>query len=264
MDATSPITAGLPSLLRPNDPPVFETVNENGTSPFLLMCCHAGQAIPQELGDLGLNGEALSRHIGWDIGARDITLGLSAALDAPAVLGTYSRLVVDLNRLPGTADSIPEFSDDIAIPGNRELDEPARVRRIHSVFWPFHNALSDAYDARWKRGTTILVDVHTFTPRMNGGTLRPWEAGILWNRDPRLAVPMIRFLRDEGGFNVGDNEPYSGREYGFSVNYHAGDAGHPHVAFEVRQDLVQIEADIENWVAVLADALNHARRTAGL
>ncbi|MCG8508391.1 MAG: N-formylglutamate amidohydrolase, partial [Rhodospirillales bacterium] len=229
MDSTTPITASLPSLLGPKDPPAYEVVNPNGGSPFLLMCCHAGQAIPRELGDLGLDGEARARHIGWDIGARDITLGLSEALDAPAVLGTYSRLVVDLNRLPGTADSIPETSDATAIPGNRGLEETARARRIRSVFWPFHNAMSDTYDTRLKRGAAILVDVHTFTPRMNGGNLRPWEAGILWNRDPRLAMPMLRFLREEAGFNVGDNQPYSGREYGFSVNYHAGDAGHPHV-----------------------------------
>lgn len=264
MDATTPITASLPSLLKPNDPPAYEILNRDGESPFLLMCCHSGRAIPRELGDLGLNGEARSRHIGWDIGARDITVGLCKRLDAPAVLGTYSRLVVDLNRLPGTADSIPEISDGVTVPGNRDLDETARARRIHSVFWPFHNAVSDTYDAHRKRGAAILVDVHTFTPRLNGGTLRPWEAGILWNRDPNLAMPMIRHLRDKAGFNVGDNQPYSGREYGFSVNYHAGDAGRPHVAFEVRQDLVQIEADAENWSDILADALNYARRTAGL
>lgn len=265
MDATSPIKAELPSLLQPHDPAVCRTVNPDGSAPILLLCCHAGQAVPAALGDLGLGPNARARHIGWDIGGEPLTRKLAQRLDAPAVLGTYSRLVVDPNRVPGAVDSIPEISDGVVIPGNKGLSETDRSQRLHSVFWPYHNQVAETYTACLERNPDCtLVAIHTFTPQMNGCTLRPWEAGILWNRDERLARPMIDHMRSEEGLNVGDNEPYSGREYGFSVNYHAGNAGRPHVAVEVRQDLVLSEAQLDGWAGILADALLHALRTARL
>ncbi len=265
MDATAPLTAGLPSLLGAGDPPVYRTVNATGTAPVLLLCCHAGRAVPGALGDLGLDDELRARHIGWDIGAEPLTLRLAERLNAPAVLGTYSRLVVDPNRAPGASDSIPEVSDGVRVPANCNLSENDRVQRLHSVFWPYHTAVGETYAARCrKRADTVLVAIHTFTPRLNGGTLRPWEAGILWNRDERLSGPMVEHLRDRAGLTVGDNQPYSGREFGFSVDYHAGDAGRPHVAIEVRQDLLTTGEAADEWSALLADALDHAFRSAGL
>ncbi len=270
MDATSPLSTGLlptglPSLLGAEDPAVSQMVNPEGPAPLLLLCCHAGQEVPAVLGDLGLDDDLRSRHIGWDIGAEPLTRRLAERLDAPAVLGTYSRLVVDPNRAPGAVDSIPEVSDGVVVPANCGLTEADREQRLHSVFWPYHNAVKEAYGTRCRTNETFaLVAIHTFTPRLDGGTLRPWEAGILWNRDARLARPMIEHLSYGAGLNVGDNEPYSGREFGFSVNYHAGDAGRPHVAIEVRQDLLMTEDAADAWATLLADALVHALRDAGL
>ncbi len=265
MAATSRVNAGLPSLLRPNDPDVSQTLNPDGTAPILLVCCHAGKAVPAALGDLGLDPDARSRHIGWDIGAEPLTRKLSQRLDAAAILGTYSRLVVDPNRVPGAIDSIPEISDGTTVPGNVGLSESDQAQRLHSIFWPYHNAVAEAYAERLKTNPhCALVAIHTFTPQMNGCTVRPWEAGILWNRDERLARPMIEHMQAEAGLTVGDNEPYSGREFGFTVDYHAGNAGRPHVSIEVRQDLVLSEMQIEAWTDILAGALSHALRTAGL
>jgi len=255
MDASAPRPADLFPLLQSGDPAVAETLNPEGGGAFFIVACHAGRAIPAALGTLGLDEPALAAHIGWDIGASDVARGLSRRLDAPAVLAIYSRLVIDLNRLPGTVDSIPAESDGIAVPGNRGLDEAARARRIDGLFWPYHNRVAGIFAARWNGGRpAALVALHTFTPRLNGGPRRPWEAGILWNRDDRLAGPLIRHLRARG-IRVGDNEPYSGRRFGFSMDYHAGDAGIPHVGIEVRQDLVNTAAGAERWAALLAEAL---------
>lgn len=256
MDATSPLVADFPPLLAPNDPAVFETLNSRGTSPVFLLCCHAGRRIPAELGDLGLDDDDRARHISWDIGAAEITRNLSALLDAPAMLATYSRLVIDLNRLPGAFDSIPAISDKTRIPGNNGLTERDRTRRLDGIFWPYHNGAADAYAAHCARiANAAMVTIHSFTPRLNGGTLRHWDAGILWNRDTRLALPMIKYLRDKAGLSVGDNEPYSGKKHGFSLDYHAGDAGRPHLAFEIRQDLIDTPEGIARWSELLADAL---------
>jgi len=263
MDVTNPSITDYPSLLDANDPPISEVINRRGNASVFLLCCHAGRSIPRELGDLGLNGEDRARHISWDIGAAEVTRELSGLLDAPAMLANYSRLVIDLNRLPGAFDSIPGVSDKIRIPGNGDLNDSDRTRRLDDIFWPYHNAAADAYAAHCDRvADAAMVTIHSFTPRLNGGTLRHWEAGILWNRDARLARPMIDFLR-KAGVCVGDNEPYSGRKHGFSLNYHAGDAGHPHLAIEVRQDLIDTPEGIARWSRLLADALQEVLRADG-
>lgn len=255
MHASLPEPAELSPLLDPDDPAVAETLNPDGEGTFFVLACHAGRAIPAALGTLGLAEGARAAHIGWDIGAADIARGLSRRLDAPAVLAVYSRLVVDLNRLPGTVECIPAVSDGTIIPGNRDLDDSARIRRLDSLFWPYHNRVAGAFAARWNGGRpAALVAIHTFTPRLNGGPPRPWEAGILWNRDDRLARPLIRHLRSRG-ICVGENEPYSGRDRGFSMDYHAGDAGVPHVGIEIRQDLADTAAGADRWAVLLGDAL---------
>ena len=65
---------------------------------LILLCDHARNAVPPEIGDLGLPALDMGRHIAWDVGARGVTLGLAARLGAGAVLSTYSRLVIDPNR----------------------------------------------------------------------------------------------------------------------------------------------------------------------
>src|SRR4051812_43865122 len=86
------------ALLAPDEPAPFETLNPSGAAPVLLVCDHASRAVPRALGKLGLDDALLLRHIGWDIGAAEVTRDLVRRLDAPAVLSGYSRLVVDCNR----------------------------------------------------------------------------------------------------------------------------------------------------------------------
>lgn len=264
MDATNPALTDFPPLLEANDPPVFEALNRRGKAPVFLLCCHAGRGIPRELGDLGLNARDQTRHISWDIGAAEVTRNLSKLLDAPAMLANYSRLVIDLNRLPGAFDSIPGVSDKTRIPGNGGLKDSDRTRRLDGIFWPYHSATADAYAEHCERiADAAMVTIHSFTPRLNGGTLRHWEAGILWNRDARLARPMIDYLRNKAGVCVGENEPYSGQKHGFSLDYHAGDAGRPHLAIEVRQDLISTPEGAARWSKLLADAFSEVLRADG-
>ncbi len=75
--------------------------------------------------------------------------------------------------------------------------------------------------------------------------------GILWDKDDRIAEPMIRDLREEG-FDVGDNEPYSGRgPQDFTIDHHAEEAGLPHVGIEIRQDLIDDESGVDEIAGVL-------------
>lgn len=254
---TAPAPSGrdLAALIGADDPPPFTLVNADGRRPILLVCDHASRAVPRVLDRLGLDEALLSRHIGWDIGAAELTRRLAHRLDAPAVLGGYSRLVIDLNRQPGDPQSILAKSDGVVIPGNAGLSAAAQEARAEAFHWPYHHAVDQAFARLRRQGPEpLLFSVHTFTPKL-GGEDRRWDLGVLWNRDPRIAVPLIATLREAAGLQVGDNEPYSGKEIAYTLNLHAGSAGLAHCAIEVRQDHGESESGLERFADLLAVAL---------
>jgi predicted N-formylglutamate amidohydrolase len=241
------------ALIGPDDPPPFEIVNHAGACRALLICDHAGRAIPKALGSLELDEAALWRHIAWDIGIADVTRSLSRLLDAPAVLSGYSRLVIDCNRRLGDPTSIAQESDGVRVPGNCGLTAADRAARAAACFHPYHQAIDRLIEGRMRAGLVpAIISMHSFTPVMNGFE-RPWHVGILWNRDPRLPVPLMERLAREPGICVGDNEPYTGRdEHGYSIYVHGQDLGLPHVLIELRQDLIDTHHGAEAWAERLA------------
>lgn len=247
-------------LLGPDDPPPFEFVNRDGAGRAVLICDHAGRAIPAALGNLGLDEAALWRHIAWDIGIADVTRHLARLLDAPAVLANYSRLVIDCNRRLNDPTSIAQESDGVVVPGNRGLRPEDRKARAEACFQPYHDAVAQLIEGRRRAGLVpALISMHSFTPVMNGFE-RPWHVGILWNRDPRLPVPLMRRLAAEPDICVGDNEPYTGRdEHGYSIHVHGEDLGLPHALIEIRQDLIDTHHGAREWAErlgrILADVL---------
>ncbi|WP_299443934.1 N-formylglutamate amidohydrolase [uncultured Rhodospira sp.] len=248
-----------PPVLAPHEPPPFEVLNAEATRPLLLICDHAGRRIPEALGTLGLDNADLHRHIAWDIGTGPITRHLADRLGACAVLGVYSRLVVDLNRPPGAPDSIPPVSDGTPVPGNQGLTEAEEAARIDALFNPYHAEVNRRLHHLWRASgqPPVLFSVHSFTPTMrDGGQPRPWHIGVLWDSDGRVAVPLIRAFERDPDLCVGDNEPYSGWVVGYSVAAHAGSAGLARAAVEVRQDLIATEAGAANWADRLAEALD--------
>lgn len=240
-------------------PPDIELYRPDGRAPAVLLCDHAGNRIPKRLGDLGVSQYELRRHIGYDIGAAWVTYELSDRLDAPSVLCHVSRLVMDVNRPPRHPTAMPAISDGTEVPGNRDLDEQERRRRLFGVFAPYHRAVARAI-ARFRRDgrEPALVAVHSFTPRM-GGIDRPWHVGVLWNTDRRLSGPMLQTLRARGDLSVGDNQPYTGQaEFGFTIGFHGERAGLPHVMLELRQDLIETRDGARAWAQIVAEALEPA------
>ncbi|MBP2311050.1 N-formylglutamate amidohydrolase [Azospirillum soli] len=253
---TPPRAAPPPPLLGPDDPPPVTVLNPDSESALLLVCDHATRAIPKALDQLGLTEEQLCRHIAYDIGAAELTKRLAERFGATAVLSGYSRLVIDPNRALDDPTAIPVISDDVIIPGNRALDAAEEQRRVEAIFNPYHAAVAAEVAKRRARGQVpAMVSIHSFTPAMRG-VARPWHVGVLWDRDPRIPLPMIERLRADGRWCVGDNEPYSGRNTaGGTVETHATPAGLPNVLIEVRQDLIAIAEGVALWAGVLGDAL---------
>ena len=251
-------------LINPGEPPAVERVNPDGAAPLLLICDHASNRVPRSLNGLGIDPAQLRRHIAWDIGAGAVARGLAERLNAPALLAGYSRLAIDCNRAPDDPQSIPEKSDGTPIPANLGLGPADRQARVEALFLPYHAAIAADIDRLRRRGPVpVLFSVHSFTTSLNGQA-RPWDAGVLWNRDPRVAVPLIAALSADRSLCIGDNLPYSGRELAYSLNRHGGAAGLPNCAIEIRQDRVADAPGVAEWIDRLADALKEILAVDGL
>jgi|HubBroStandDraft_1064217.scaffolds.fasta_scaffold00540_6 predicted N-formylglutamate amidohydrolase len=247
---------GRAGLLAAIDPAPCTVIDPEGRAEVLLVCDHAAAAVPASLCRLGLDDSELARHIAWDIGAAAVTGALARRLAAPAVLSGYSRLVIDCNRALDDPTSIPPISDGVVVPGNRNLSAGDRLARADACFWPYQRAVAAGLDRAAAQGVApAILSIHSFTPRMNGFA-RPWQIGILWDRDPRLALPLLAGLSALPGLVVGDNEPYSGRDpEGYTLQHHATRRGLPHVLIELRQDEIDTAAGAERFAGYLEAAL---------
>jgi predicted N-formylglutamate amidohydrolase len=206
-------------------------------------------------GGLGLPDAEMGRHIAYDIGARGVALGLARLLGAEALLTRFSRLVIDPNRGEDDPTLVMRLYDGTVVPGNRGVTPAEVERRLELFHRPYHRAVEAAIDRMLASGRTpALISMHSFTPRLQGRSLRPWEVAVLWHRDGRLALPLIARLRAEG-LCVGDNEPYTGELEGDTMSRHGTGRGLPHVLIEVRQDLIGTPAEQEAWAARLAPVL---------
>jgi predicted N-formylglutamate amidohydrolase len=247
------------SLLADHDPPSSRIINPDGASSFLLIGDHAGRRIPARLGSLGLGPADLARHIAWDIGVASMGRRLARSLAAAYIEQSYSRLVVDCNRHPDAPDAVVEVSDGTEVPGNAGLTPVERGKRIAEIHAPYHSAIERMIVRRARsERPTILVALHSFTPRM-GGSDRPWQIGVLHHRgNAKFALCVLARLRALEGLTVGDNEPYAMDSIDYTIPLHAYPAALPYVELEVRQDLVATPEGVEQWSDLLATALGQA------
>ncbi|MEG3175252.1 N-formylglutamate amidohydrolase [Sphingomonas sp. RB3P16] len=221
-----------------------------GTDPtILLVCDHASNAVPPGI-DLGITPDSLTKHIAIDIGTAALTEALAAVLEAPAVLATVSRLVIDLNRPTDHPGLIPVESDGHRIPGNSGVDRAERIARFHT---PYHDALAATIAAA---RPTLIAAIHSFTPQLESGagTPRPWEIGILSNEDRRAAKLALDLLAAHG-LAPGDNEPYSGRLLNATLDRHGEGNGIASLSIEIRNDLLRDAAGVHRWTMILAPIL---------
>jgi predicted N-formylglutamate amidohydrolase len=212
--------------------------------------------LPPQYGSLGLAGEAFARHIAYDIGAAGVTRRLAALLDCPAVLTTFSRLLIDPNRGADDPTLIMRISDGAIVPGNARIDAAEAEERRAAYWQPYRDRVSTLLDEMLSAGPVpALIAIHSFTPAWKGQP-RPWHVGILWDADDRLARPTINALVADDKLIVGDNEPYDGALEGDTMYHHGSMRGLPHMLVEIRQDLVADTADEAAWAERLARILS--------
>ncbi|MGE3871814.1 MAG: N-formylglutamate amidohydrolase [Parvibaculaceae bacterium] len=239
-----------------DEEPSISVLNPNGVSPYVLTCDHASNRLPRRIGNLGLSADEMLSHIAWDPGALDVATGLSAALDAPLVIGNYSRLVIDLNRPPSSLGHIPATSAGIAIPANKALPQRERDARLQSFFLPYHDAISDLLDARARLAMPILlVAMHSFTANYPGQT-RPWHIGVTHRFDQGLGAEIIRLLRQRTTLSIGDNQPYQIDDVDdMTIPVHAEKRGLPNALIELRQDTLASRQGVDEATRLLRQTL---------
>lgn len=244
------------ALLQQGEESPFIAVNEQGRSPFVLICEHASNTMPKSLGTLGLAEADLTRHIAWDIGAEKVARLLSRLMDAPLLLQRYSRLAYDCNRPPESPDSIPEMSELTAIPGNRKLSAEDRLARAREIYRPFHDGVSAVLDQRAAGGQrSLVVSIHSFTPVYKGKP-RSVELGILHDRDTTLSSKLIKSFPN---IDARLNEPYGPKDGVLhTLNLHGFARGLQHAMIEIRNDLVATERGQDEWAQRLSVPLIQA------
>lgn len=242
-------------LLSAEEPSPFEVHAGSQNSPFLFTADHAGRYLPRSLGNLGVAESELSRHIAWDIGIAEVSRLVAAHFGAYLILQPYSRLVIDCNRPPEVDSSIATLSEYTEIPGNVGLSAEQRLERRSAIFDPYHSRIEAELARRAQTGQpTILIAMHSFTPSFKGSS-RVWEAGVLYNRDSRLAL-RLRDVLQTHGLVVGDNEPYfvsDDSDYG--IPRYGEQRGNPHVELELRQDLITDAAGQRRFAEILCQSL---------
>jgi predicted N-formylglutamate amidohydrolase len=237
-----------------------ERIDGPANGGVLLVCDHATSALPPVYGDLGLPASALARHIAYDIGAAWLTRRLAALLGAPALLSTFSRLLIDPNRGADDPTLVMRISDGAIVPGNARIDA-AEIALRRRLYWsPYREAIAREVDVMSAaRPLPAIVSLHSFTPFWRG-TPRPWRVGLLWDSDARIAAPLLQALARESDlaaepYSVGDNEPYDGALEGDTIAEIATARGLANVLIEVRQDLIASRAGAEDWAERLARLL---------
>ena len=235
----------------------YHVLGGERASRWLILCDHARNLVPDWVngGDLGIAAEDMQRHIAYDIGAAGVAKRLAELLDAPAIMSNFSRLVIDPNRGEDDPTLVMQLYDGTLIAGNRGISQAGIDERLERCYRPYHAAVTKLAA---RHDDTVIVSVHSFTPRFRGRPLRPWHCGLLYADDTRLSLPLVQLLEQVPGLVVGANKPYSGHLTGDTIYRHAIEPGRQNTLIEVRNDLIDSDAGQAEWAERFAQLLPKA------
>ena len=241
----------------------YEIEGADRPARFLVTCDHAANTVPDFVngGTSGWKRADMARHIAYDVGAAGVARALAQALDGPAILTNFSRLVIDPNRGEDDPTLVMKLYDGTVIPANRHVDAAEVARRLNRLYRPYHTALADLAA---RRDDTVIVSIHSFTRQLRGRPPRPWHIGLLYAADTRLARPLLARLRAEPDLCVGDNQPYGGHLPGDTIARHGIAHERPNVLIELRNDLIETPEAQAAWAARLAPILQEVAERVGV
>src|SRR6056297_2889149 len=143
----------------------YEIAGADRPARFLVSCDHATNTVPYFVngGTLGLGARDMARHIAYDVGAAGVARALAQALDGPAILTNFSRLVIDPNRGEDDPTLVMKLYDGTVIPANRHVDAADMAHRLNRLYRPYHTAFAELAA---RRDDTVIVSIHSFTRQL--------------------------------------------------------------------------------------------------
>ena len=237
------------------DPAPVTLINAGGKTQLVLVCEHAGNAIPAGIKDEAPPDNDMARHIAYDPGAAEVALALAERLDAALALQPYSRLVIDCNRPRHAPDLAPEISDGSRIGFNDALDQMALDTRWHAIHQPFHQAVADLVATRQR---PALVTIHSFTKQLRGQSPRSVALGLIARQDLTFKTRLSETIRTSGfELEIAHDEPYQIEDISdYTIPVHGEGNDLPHLLLEIRNDVIADADGIEKIADVLSSALS--------
>lgn len=218
--------------------------------PILLSAEHASDRLPEGWSWPPADARLVGTHWASDLGIAELTRELAAALGAPAVLGRFSRLLIDPNRPLDSETLFRSEADGAPVALNAAISIDERARRIDGYYRPYHAALDAMVEAH--PGVDML-SLHSFTPCYEGER-RPMEVGVLFDVHEAWAAAWYDALAPHG-WVMARNAPWSGRNgLMYAVQHHALRHRRNAVELEIRQDLTTDPVIRQRLVRALVDA----------
>lgn len=181
---------------------------------LLFSCEHGGHAIPATYLPLFEGqGQLLTSHRGWDIGALEVAKVMSESLNVQLHFATTSRLLVELNR----SLHHPNLFSSITQP----LSKQEKDKIIETHYLPYRSAFTSKIKNLIANYSEIIhISVHSFTPEL-AGVVRNADIGLLYDPKRQAEKDFCRQWKQEllksGTFKVRYNYPYKGTADGFTT-----------------------------------------------
>ena len=240
------------------DTNVFEVINKDSDCELILTCEHASANIPQEYKNLGLSEADFDCHIARDKGAKEVTKLIADKLNCFAILGKYSRLLIDLNRKEHEKELIVSASDGTTVPANQDLSATEKAYRLETYYKPYYEAIENKIKQINNAGKkAVIFSVHSYTPQLKGGSYRPWHAGFLFNKQTPLTDFMIDKTQAPNKI-IGVNVPYDLKKYKTGTVITCGEEKNlDYALIEIRDDeFADLEKGAKYWADILSEKLS--------
>lgn len=197
---------------------------------ILVSCEHAVATVPTSLRDCFSNPLAQSQlksHLGHDIGAARWAWAISLELGTHPILGSCSRLVVDLNRSSHHPRVLSNYTRGLPSSCIQDL-----LRRFHNPHW---SKVQDAIEG--STGPCVHIAIHSFTPEL-GGQKRNADVGILYDsrrcKEKHFATVWQSHLRRLfPKLLVRRNYPYVGKSDGLPTGMRKKFSQETYLGFEI-------------------------------
>jgi predicted N-formylglutamate amidohydrolase len=222
--------------------------NNWGSHNLVITCEHGGNRIPGRYRSLFKDNQfLLESHRGFDPGALSMAEDLAAALGAPLVTSTVSRLLVDLNRSVGH----PRLSTQTI------RTQPSEVKA--SILKQYYHPYRDEAERLVRQvvndhGQVIHLSSHSFTPELDG-KFRNADIGLLydpvrlneaalceqWKSALNLLVPELIVRR---------NYPYSGKDDGLTSWFRKQFTSDNYIGIELEINQKHIVNKSQQWAVL--------------